>query len=260
MSILRNKFNVRFVQVPNALVTDTRISIPARLVYIYLRSKPDGWIVRNSDVMKSLGIKDNGAMAKYWRELEETGWIIRHKTAAGTFDYELNEVVPVKEKANEGNSATGENPYKEKSPTINNTDLVEEKEYSSNTDCSDTPLYPPAGETSKITSELKKRINTLFNRRDNTTWSKKETDRLKQIARRNGVLEECTEIERLYNSGYLYRRRAVQTFLNNWETELDRARNNAGNDKQEKDYYASGRHINNDPEHYGNINVDEIDF
>lgn len=108
-------------------------------------------------------------------------------------------------------------------------------------DSIETPLYPPAGETSKIASELKKRINALFNRRDNTTWSKKETDRLKQIARRNGVLDECAEIERLYNSGYEYRRRAVQTFLNNWETELDRARIPAN--RQGKDYFSGGRNI-----------------
>lgn len=251
MSILRNKFKDRFVQVPNVLVTDTRISIPARLVYVYLRSKPDGWIVRNCDVMKSLGIKDNGAMAKYWHELETSGWIVRHKTATGTFDYELNEADPIGEKPNEGISAIREKPNKGKTPAIYNTDSL------SNTDLlnSNNPPYippeeknpetPPKADNSKeIISELKRRVNALFNRRDTTTWTDKETAKLRQVAKRNGVLEECAEIERLYNSGYEYRRRDIITFLNNWTTELDRARNYKP--KQSK-YDRTTREVNYDP-------------
>ena len=132
MSILRNKLKDRFVQVPNELVTDTRISIPARLVYVYLCSKPDGWIVRNGDVMKSLGIKDSGAMAKYWSELEATGWIIRHKTSAGTYDYELSETDPIGEKPNKGKTPIGEKPNKGKTPTIYNTDSYSNTDYFDN--------------------------------------------------------------------------------------------------------------------------------
>lgn len=133
MSILRNKIKDRFVQVPNALVTDTRISIPARLVYVYLASKPDGWIVRNDDVKKSIGIKDNTAMAKYWKELEAAGWITRKKVTSGeysgTYDYELQEINPIEENPNLGNSLIRENPNKGKSQTINNTDLDSNIEY-----------------------------------------------------------------------------------------------------------------------------------
>ena len=39
------------------------------------------------------------------------------------------------------------------------------------------------------------------------------------------MLDELAEIEALYNSGYEYRRKDVITFLNNFATELDRARN-----------------------------------
>ena len=136
MSILRNKIKDRFVQVPNMLVTDTRISIPARLIYIYLASKPDGWIVRNSDVMKSLGVRNSGTMAKYWHELETSGWIIRRKTAAGTYDYELSDTEPITEKPNEGISAIAKNPNQGISATIYNTennsnidDINNNKEY-----------------------------------------------------------------------------------------------------------------------------------
>lgn len=74
-------------------------------------------------------------------------------------------------------------------------------------------------------SEIKERVNRLFNRRSSTAWSDKETKQLKAVAKREGVLDELAEIETLYNSGYEYRRKDVITFLNNFATELDRARN-----------------------------------
>ena len=74
-------------------------------------------------------------------------------------------------------------------------------------------------------SEIKERVNKLFNRRSSTAWSDKETKQLKAVAKREGVLDELAEIEALYNSGYQYRRRDVITFLNNFDVELDRARN-----------------------------------
>lgn len=82
-------------------------------------------------------------------------------------------------------------------------------------------------EKSGIVEEVKHRINALFNRRESTAWSEKETKQLKTIAKREGVLDELAEIEALYNSGYQYRRRDVITFLNNFDVELDRARNKA---------------------------------
>lgn len=84
----------------------------------------------------------------------------------------------------------------------------------------------------EIKSELKRRINALFHRRDSTAWSSKETQRLNEIAQRNDVLSECTEIERLYNSDYPYRRRDICTLLNNWTTELDRSSTYTPNTRQ----------------------------
>ena len=76
-----------------------------------------------------------------------------------------------------------------------------------------------------VFENLKDRVNKLFNRRSTTAWSEKEIKQLKAVAKREGVLEELAEIETLYNSGYEYRRKDVITFLNNFSTELDRARN-----------------------------------
>lgn len=93
-------------------------------------------------------------------------------------------------------------------------------------------IYMPFSEDAPIEEkpkpamlEIKARVNTLFHRRETTSWTAKETAQLKEIAQRPGVLDEMAEIEQLYNSGYEYRRRDILTFLNNWTIELDRSRN-----------------------------------
>lgn len=154
MSVLHNRFNINFVQIPNTVITDTRISMQARLVYIYLRSKPDMWTVYNAEVMKSLGIKSTESMAKYWNELESSGWIIRKKTKVGTFDYELCELSANELDANESESTAektlyGKNTYREKTPEgknpdYNNINLKSNTDLNSNTEreSNRTPARP----------------------------------------------------------------------------------------------------------------------
>ena len=119
----------------------------------------------------------------------------------------------------DGFSETQRNPEKPKkadSDSDYDYDLKEKKIQKEKTDFSFD---------SRIFEDLKGRVNKLFNRREKTAWSEKETKQLKAIAKREDVLDELTEIEALYNSGYEYRRKDVITFLNNFATELDRARN-----------------------------------
>lgn len=70
---------------------------------------------------------------------------------------------------------------------------------------------------------LKEKVSLLFNRRQTTPWSEKETKQLREIAKRPEAIQELSSIEALYNSGYIYRRRDILTLLNNWTVELDRA-------------------------------------
>ena len=76
----------------------------------------------------------------------------------------------------------------------------------------------------KIFMDLKTSINSMYRRRETTTWDDKEIQKLKKISKRPEVLTEMAEIKELYDSGYEYRRRDIITFLNNWTGELDRAR------------------------------------
>lgn len=96
MAVLRNRLIKNFTIIPNAIIT-AKISANAFRIYCYLASKPEGWKVLNADIKLQLNIKDNNALAKYWKELIDTGWIIRRKAIndskqfIGGFEYQLNE-------------------------------------------------------------------------------------------------------------------------------------------------------------------------
>ena len=72
--------------------------------------------------------------------------------------------------------------------------------------------------------KFKSRIGKLFKRVKTTGWSAKEIKALKNILKRPDAESELAEIEILYNSQFEYKRKAVETFLNNWTIELDRSR------------------------------------
>lgn len=73
----------------------------------------------------------------------------------------------------------------------------------------------------------KKRLNALYGRRETTAWSVKEERTFSELLKHSEFESELAEIERFYLSGYKYRRQDIQTLLNNWSGELDRARNNS---------------------------------
>ena len=79
MAIIINKVLDSFTQIPNDLLTDNNLSNGAKVVFCYLASKPTSWQVYNADVKKALNIKTNNALAKYWKELIEAGWITRQR-------------------------------------------------------------------------------------------------------------------------------------------------------------------------------------
>lgn len=123
MAILKNKLKQEFTQIPNELIVDNRLSMGAKLVYVYLTSKPDGWKVWNGDIQKALNIKDSGTMSKYWKELLNAGWVNRTRAKdedgkfCGGYDYQLNIIPITDEDLIEEKPTLGEN------PDYNNTEL-----------------------------------------------------------------------------------------------------------------------------------------
>jgi hypothetical protein len=81
--------------IPNELVLDSRISSGAIKIYLYLASRPIGWIVKNCDVKDKTGVKSDSVVSKYWQELLESGWLTRKKgtpsssNKCGYYDYVL---------------------------------------------------------------------------------------------------------------------------------------------------------------------------
>lgn len=82
-------------------------------------------------------------------------------------------------------------------------------------------------------TELQTRINGWFKRRESTPWSPKELKALREIESQKHPEEDIALLEAYYTSGYQYLRRDIQTLLNNWASEIDRARNWKVTPKQE---------------------------
>ena len=74
-----------------------------------------------------------------------------------------------------------------------------------------------------IDGSIKTRIGGWFGRRESTKWSDKEVKALRSLG---DITEDLDQMEALYESGSQYNRKQMQTLLNNWQGEMDRARNN----------------------------------
>jgi hypothetical protein len=83
------------------------------------------------------------------------------------------------------------------------------------------PQTPNGGEELVV---LKDRIGSWFSRRASTIWSDKETKALKAVIALQTPPEDIDALETRYKSGNPYLRRDIITLLNNWNTEIDRAK------------------------------------
>ena len=71
---------------------------------------------------------------------------------------------------------------------------------------------------------MKSRIGSWFRRREATPWSDKEIKALKAVMKLNTQPEDIDALEAYYRSGAKYLRRDITTLLNNWCSEIDRAK------------------------------------
>ena len=75
-----------------------------------------------------------------------------------------------------------------------------------------------------VLETLKIRIGSWFGRRPTTNWSEKETKALKAVIALRTPPEDIDALDIRYKSGNEYLRRDILTLLNNWNTEIDRAK------------------------------------
>lgn len=131
MSIIKNQLKSQFSQIPNALVIDKDLSHGAKMVAIYLYTKPDNWRVNNADIMENLGIARRETIAGYLKELIDFGWITRIRKSGdngkfGGFDYSLSTEKCVYHVLENSADSCTEKPYTDhvlKNSTLNNTNL-----------------------------------------------------------------------------------------------------------------------------------------
>lgn len=87
----------------------------------------------------------------------------------------------------------------------------------------------PQKHASELSDELEAfrlRIGSWFKRRPETRWSDKEIKLLKEAFDSGFTVEELDLLEQFYKSDSQYKRRDIKTLLNNWNTEIDRAKGN----------------------------------
>lgn len=75
-NILTNYLKGNFSQIPNNLILDENLSNTSKMIIIYLFTRADGWVVRNSDVCNVCKIS-NTTLSKKWKELINSGWLSR---------------------------------------------------------------------------------------------------------------------------------------------------------------------------------------
>lgn len=96
MAKVINYVRKRFTQISNLIVVDPSISDGAYRVFSYVSTKPDDWLINNRDIQNKLNIKRAETIAKYWKELINSGWVSRQPIInangkpSGYFDYVLN--------------------------------------------------------------------------------------------------------------------------------------------------------------------------
>ena len=100
--------------------------------------------------------------------------------------------------------------------------------------CFPSPSPSPKEDTKRenaLSQELEAfriRICSWFKRRPETRWSDKEIKLLEEAFESGFTSEELDLLEKFYCGNSKYKRRDIKTLLNNWNTEIDRAKGEAG--------------------------------
>jgi hypothetical protein len=144
MAIIHNSLSGKFSISPNEVFDDNKTSAIARFILLYLFSKGPSWKVNNSDVMNKVGIKSEETIAKYWKELENAGWIKRKKVISKGkflgFDYELSTEKTDPESFRTGNEPTPKVSVPVKNRTGKNGGHINTNSYSNTNIYSNTEL------------------------------------------------------------------------------------------------------------------------
>lgn len=88
-------------------------------------------------------------------------------------------------------------------------------------------LGEPMNSNELNTEQLRLTICRWFNRRPTTKWTPKELAKLKMVAKLGTHPDDLASLDSYYSSPNQFKRKDVETLLNNWNGEIDRAKANA---------------------------------
>lgn len=129
-----------FTMVSNSILNDANVSLPAKGLYAFMRSKPDNWNFTIRSMAKQLK-EGQTAIGNYLKELRSLGWIEYKKNQDGTGEYFIKSSQPVDLKPEHANPNQGLcNMQKPK--RISNTDLYSNKDSSNGLNFSLWPNEP----------------------------------------------------------------------------------------------------------------------
>jgi hypothetical protein len=113
---------------PNEFINDPEFSWKAKMLYLYLSSKPDGWNFA-VDRISNDALDGRKGTASGIRELEDAGLLMRHRAKDGRMVYELIDYYdePLPQKGNVQNGSLTKRHF-DKKGKISNKEVLSNKE------------------------------------------------------------------------------------------------------------------------------------
>jgi len=156
-----SKEHIPFTQVPNELINDHEISLRARMIYVFMASKPEGWNFTLKSMAAQLG-EGARSVGSATKQLKEKGWLKYTKTNEGKGLYTLC-LSPSGKKGIEhivlnADSAPCKNRKQQNVPPISNKENISNTDLDSNKDKIDNPTdsQPKEEDVSVFKSQEKK--------------------------------------------------------------------------------------------------------
>ena len=157
-NIIKKKVLDNFTLVPNCIINDKELHNTAKMMFIYVLSKPDNWRINNEDIKINLNIKSSETIAKFWKELINRGWVTRflrrnnENNFVGGYVYELNNSIKI----------NTEFPVFGKIPNTEKTRIRKNSEYGKNRDYNNTDTLTKSNNNNTDNS-----INKVINNNTN---------------------------------------------------------------------------------------------
>lgn len=247
MQTIHNTVHLRedpYTRVLNSMIKDKRLSFKARGLLVFMLSQPANWTTRVGWIEEQ-ATEGREAIRSAIEELEALGYLRREKVKDDSgqfvsFAYHWHDSPPEDGNPSDGNPLTGSRQTGSRPLQTKEEETKEDKDMGDRSELrpESQELIPDDEMTTKIKAMLRdpkfliqSSVHKWFKRRANTKWSKVEDKALTELAKSyasvplDELREDLDILEWYYTvSGCEFLRRDVKTMLNNWQGEIDRAK------------------------------------